>query len=222
MQTNINLEPILGFLNELRQNNNKTWFDKHRPTFESARKTYEQFINDLIDEFRASDNLKGLLARDCIARIYRDIHFSRDKSPYKTNFGAIIAPGGWKSPKLGYYISIEPQGKSMVASGLHMPMPGQLDRFRQSIVRDATTFKKITHARNFVETFGTVGGDRLKTAPKGYDRTHPEIALLQLKQITVAHLFSDQEVLRSDFEGRVVTMCRTMKPFLDYLSSILQ
>ncbi len=126
MPTSLNLAPVLGFLDELSRNNNKAWFDQHRPAYESARLTFMQLIDSLIDELRESDHLGGLSARDCVARIYRDIRFSRDKSPYKTNMGAIIAPGGWRSQPLGYYISIQPQGQSMVAGGLHSPTPEQL------------------------------------------------------------------------------------------------
>ncbi len=181
-----------------------------------------QLIDGLIDELRVSDHLGGLSARDCVARIYRDIRFSRDKTPYKTNLGAIIAPGGWRSQPLGYYISLEPHGHSMVAGGLYSPTPEQLLLFRQAIDTHAAAFKQVTQARAFVAAFGAVGGERLKTAPKGYDRDHPEIALLRLKQVTAAHTFTDQEVLSGDFAEKVLGLCRTMKPFLDHLAGILQ
>ncbi len=103
----------------------------------------------------------------------------------------------------------------MVAGGLHQPAPEQLNRFRQAIDQKADAFKKLSRAKAFVETFGAVEGERLKTAPQGYDRTHPEIALLQLKQVTVVHHFSDQDVLARDFSERVAAACRAMRPFLD-------
>ncbi len=213
---------ILEFVDELSQNNNKIWFDQHRPDYEAARSSFEQLIDELIDEFRASDHLQGLAAKDCIARIYRDIRFTKDKSPYKTNLAAVIAPGGWRSTYLGYYLSIAPQGQSMVAGGLYLPTPEQLNRFRQVIADNAHAFKKIIGAQDFLQAFGSVEGERLKTVPKGYDRTHPEIALLQLKQITAVHHFSDQEVLAPDFPAQVALLCRAMKPFLTYLGSITQ
>jgi uncharacterized protein (TIGR02453 family) len=222
MPAALNLEPVLGFLDELAQNNNKAWFDSHRPAYTTARATFERFIDDIIDEFRTSDHLQDLAAKHCMARIYRDVRFSKDKSPYKTNFGAMIAPGGWKTTALGYFVSVAPQGQSMVAGGLYDPTPEQLNRFRQAIDEDATTFKKVTAARDFVATFGEVEGDRLKTAPKGYDRAHPDIALLQLKQITVIHRFSDPAVLAPTFADQVAIACRAMKPFLAYLSGAVQ
>ena len=222
MGTSLNMEQVLVFLDGLRHNNNKAWFDSHRPAYQVARSTFEAFINDLIDEFRISDDLAGLSARDCIARIYRDIRFTKDKSPYKTNLGALIAPGGWRSTRQGYYISVEPQGCSMVAGGLHDPTPEQLERFRQAISRNAAAFQRVTQHKDFVAAFGEVQGERLKTAPKGYDRTHPEIALLQLKQITAIHAFTDEAVVAGDFRERVISACRSLRSFLDILDEILE
>ena len=222
MPTTLNLGSIQSFLSELSQNNNKAWFDNHRPAYNAARETFEKFINGLIDEFRVLDNLKDLTARECVTRIYRDIRFSKNKSPYKTNLAAMIAPGGWRPPMLGYYISIEPHGKTMNAGGLYNPTPEQLNRFRQMIEMDASTFKELMQTREFIENFHAVEGDRLKTAPKGYDRTHPEIELLQLKQIFIVHHFTDDEVLVHDFSERVIKVCRAMKPFLNYLNDVVQ
>lgn len=220
MQADNNLRLTLRFLDELNQNNNKIWFDQHRSDYEAARTTFEQLIDELIDEFRVSDHLLGLTARECVARIYRDIRFTKDKSPYKTNLAAVIAPGGWRSTHLGYYISIAPHGQSIVAGGLYLPTPDQLNRFRQVIGEDAGPFKSTTDSPDFLQAFGTVQGERLKTAPKGYEKNHPEIALLQLKQITAIHHFTDQEVLAHDFPAQAARMCRAMKPFLAYLSRI--
>jgi uncharacterized protein (TIGR02453 family) len=217
-----NIEPIFNFLDELARHNDKAWFNEHRPAYDTARSMFEQFIDGIIGELRESDHLQGLSARDCIARIYRDIRFSKDKSPYKINMGAMIAPGGWGASWLGYYISIQPHGQSMVAGGLYNPAPEQLNRFRQVIDQDASGFKEIIGARCFVDAFGAVEGERLKTAPQGYDRAHPNIELLQLKQITAVHRFSDEEVLAGDFARQVVNHCQTLKPFLDYLADVLR
>ena len=222
MGTHLNMQQVLAFLDGLSKNNNKAWFEQHRPDYQEARSTYEQFINDLIDEFRVSDQLEGLSARDCMPRIYRDIRFSKDKSPYKTNLGAIIAPGGWKGDRLGYYVSVEPHARSLVAGGLYDPTPEQLERFRQAIARRPEAFKRVTQRKDFVAAFGLVQGDRLKTAPKGYDRAHPEIALLQLKQITAYHHFTDEAVLRDDFREVVISGCRALRPFLVILEEMLQ
>ncbi len=121
MPTTANLQPVLSFLDDLSQNNNKPWFDEHRPAYAAARNAFEQFIDGVIDAFREVDNLQGLAARDCFPRINRDVRFSKDKSPYKTNLGALVAPGGWRATAQGYYISLQPHGQSMVAGGLYDP-----------------------------------------------------------------------------------------------------
>ncbi len=222
MESDSQFAPVLGFLDELSRNNNRAWFEEHRPDYQAARATFEQFIEGLIDEFRESDGLEGLSARECVARIFRDIRFSKDKSPYKTNLAALVGPGGWRGSASGYYLSIAPHDQTIVAGGLHEPTPEQLEHFRRAIARNASAFKKITQVRGFVDTFGAVQGERLKTAPKGYDRTHPEIALLQLKQITVSHPFTDREVLAGDFKAKVVRACRAMRPFLDFMEEVIQ
>lgn len=222
MPATFNFLPILNYLDNLSQNNFKTWFDAHRADYETARKIFNDFIDYLIDELRMSDNLQALSAKDCVTRIYRDIRFTRDKSPYHTNFSAIIAPGGKKSPEQGYYVSIQPHDQSLIAGGLYMPDPQQLERFRQAIDQDAAEFKDITVDPAFVEQFGKIEGERLKTAPKGYDRAHPEIELLQLKQVTAMHHTSDQQVLAVDFPEMALAVCRVMKPFVDYLNGVIQ
>jgi uncharacterized protein (TIGR02453 family) len=222
MESTFSLEPVLRFLTGLSQNNNKAWFDQNRAAYDNARVIFERFVEELIDEFRASDDLQGLAARDCMFRINRDIRFAKDKSPYKTNMSALIAPGGRKNLWRGYYVAVGPLGQSLVGGGLHSPTPEELTRFRQAIDRDATPFKKLIAAPTFTESFGALEGERLKTAPQGYDRTHPEIELLQLKQIMVARYFADAEVLAPAFPDRVGTTCRAMKPFLDYLGAVLE
>jgi uncharacterized protein (TIGR02453 family) len=221
MSTTPNLEPVLSFLDDLSQNNNKLWFDQNRPAYAAARGAFEQFIDGVIDAFREVDNLQDLAAKACMPRINRDVRFSKDKSPYKTNLGALVAPGGWRATAQGYYISLQPHGQSMVAGGLYNPTPQQLDRFRQAIDQDAAGFRQITQAPDFVDVFTAVEGVRLKTAPKGYDRDHPAIDLLQLKQILAMRRFADQEVLAPDFAGRVVAACWAMRPFLKYLDGVL-
>lgn len=221
MKKPTDFHPILDFLRDLNLHNEKAWFEPHRPAYEEARAGFEVFIDSLIDELRTSDNLQGLTARECITRIYRDIRFSRDKSPYHTNLSAIIAPGGKKSAHQGYYVSIQPGDQSLIAGGLYMPSPEQINRFRQAVDQHAAAFKAITGNKLFVETFGKIDGERLKTAPKGYDRSHPEIELLQLKQVTALHYFPDPQVLAADFPEKAVRVCRAMKPFLEYLEQVV-
>ncbi len=213
------LQPAtLTFLKTLKKNNNKEWFDKNRKTYESAKADFAGLLQEVIHQFAKKEpSVSSLLAKNCMFRINRDVRFSKDKSPYKTNFGALVGPGGWAGKAYGYFISLEPHGQTMVAGGLYSPTPEQLERFRQVIAGDATEFKQVTQARDFVEVFGEIEGERLKTAPKGYEKTHPEIELLQLKQITVIHRFSDQAVTAAEFPSQVLAACGAMKPFIGWL-----
>jgi uncharacterized protein (TIGR02453 family) len=211
----------MKFLADLARHNNKAWFDEHRAQYEAGRAEFERFTDYIIDELRNSDGLEALSARECISRINRDIRFSKDKSPYRTNLWAEIAPGGRKATRLGYHVSVGPNGHSIVAGGLYMPMPEQLAQFRRAIDRDAATFRKVVGEETFIKTLGAVEGERLKTAPQGYDRSHPEIDLLQFKQVTAVHRFADDEVRTQDFPARVVRACIALRPFVNYLNSVI-
>jgi len=211
------LQPALQFLAQLERNNNKAWFEENRPAYDAARAAVEDFLEAVIDALRNTDQLGDLTAKQCLMRIHRDIRFSRDKSPYNTAISASIAPGGRKSGKMGYYISVGPGNRTIVAGGLYSPTPEQLARFRKAIESDASRLRAIAKARPFVEHFGQIAGEKLKTAPKGYDRAHPDIDLLQLKQAIVIRHFTDAEILKPDFPERVVAACKAMKPFVTWL-----
>jgi uncharacterized protein (TIGR02453 family) len=218
----IDLKPVLDFLSGLKQNNNKAWFEEHRAAYDTARTHFENFVDQLISEYGRIEDLGGITARDCIMRIYRDVRFSKDKSPYKTNMSATIAPGGKKSTSLGYYLHIQPHDETMIAGGLYMPTPEQLARFRAAIDRNAAPFKAIITDKEFKKYFGMLDGEKVKTVPQGYGRDHPEIELLRFKQVVVVHRSSDEMVLSSKFSTHVIKTFTAMKPFLDYLNAILK
>jgi uncharacterized protein (TIGR02453 family) len=155
-------------------------------------------------------------------RIYRDIRFSKDKSPYRTNLGASIGPGGRKSSSLTYYFRIAPHGETMLAGGLHEPTPDELYRFRKAIDEDAAAFRTVVGAPDFVHFYGAVGGDRLKTVPQGFDRDHPELYLLRLKQVLAMRNWQDEDVLAPNFTSDVSAAAKALKPFLDYLTATVR
>lgn len=216
------LNQTLAFLRDLRGNNNKLWFDQNRKRYDAARAAFEALVADLIAQITKFDDLGTVNPKDCIYRINRDVRFSRDKSPYKINMGAVIGKGGRKSGVRSYYVQIEPEGQSMVAGGLYMPSTEQLDKMRHSIAEDAVPLKKILRKSDFKRSFGTLSGDSLKTAPQGFRKDHPEIELLRLKQYLAGHSFSDAEVLAPDFSGQVVAHCKALKPLLVYLESVVE
>ncbi len=215
------LKHVLTFLSGLKNNNNKPWFEAHRSEYEQARAEFETFVDQVIRGVGAFEDMKGVSARDCVMRIYRDLRFSKDKSPYKIAMSASVGPGGRKAYRFQYYLHLEPHDHSMVAGGLHEPESAQINAFRSAIARDASKFKRVVGAKAFKEYFGDVGGEKLKTAPQGYDRDHPEIELLRLKEVVAVHTFADRAVASPDFVAQVVQGCKTMKPFLDYLSSVM-
>lgn len=220
MPPTIDLRPALAFLKNLKRHNNREWFEDHRADYDEARQAFEAYIAALLGRLAATDNLGGLLPKDCIFRLHRDLRFAKDKSPYKTHFGAYLAPGGRKSRRMGYYIHIEPGGASMLAGGLHEPEPKQLAAFRQSVDRSPARLKALLSDRTFRRTFGDLAGEKLSTAPKGYPRDHPEVELLKLKQPTVVHRLTDTEVVRAGFVPATLRVLGVMKPFLKYLEDL--
>ena len=218
----IDLKPVLDFLSALREHNNKSWFEEHRPAYETARTQFENFVDQLIGEYGEVEDLGGITAKDCIMRIYRDTRFSKDKSPYKISMSATIAPGGKKSTRLGYHLHMQPNDETLIAGGLYMPTPEQLARFRMAIDQNAASFKDILEDKEFIKYFGRLEGEQVKTVPQGYRRDHPEIELLRFKQVVVVHHVADEMVLSPRFSAHVIKTFTAMKPFLGYLNAILK
>jgi uncharacterized protein (TIGR02453 family) len=216
----VDLAPALEFLKRLKRHNNRDWFGDHRADYETAMGSFEEYVGVLLDRLATTDRLGGVSPKDCIFRLHRDLRFSKDKSPYKTHFGAYLAPGGRKSRRLGYYIHVEPGNASMLAGGLHEPEPGQLAAFRRAVDRNPGPLTKILGDPGFRRTFGGLVGDKLSTAPKGYPRDHPQVELLKLKQPTVVHRLTDAEVLRSNLVTATLRVLEVMRPFLRYLDAL--
>src|ERR1035437_3886704 len=210
----------LEFLAELSKNNNKEWFDKNRPSYEIAKSNFREFVEELISNVSKFDlSIKHLLAKDCIFRINRDVRFSKNKDPYKNNFGAILAPGGKKSFAAGYYFQLQPNA-SFVAGGMWQPPGPQINAIRQEIDYNANEFKKIISNKKFKEYFGELSNeDKLKSVPKGYDKTHPEIELLKHKSFIVSHDLKDKEVVSDNLVENVITIFGAMHSFNSFLRS---
>ena len=220
MSTSVNMQTVLSFLSDLQTHNDKAWFNQHRDAYDAAREEFEALVSQLIGDIGRFDDLTGLAARECIMRIYRDVRFSKDKSPFRTSMAASITRGGKWSTRLGYYLNIQPGGESFVGGGLYQPDPAWLARFREAISYNSAPFKAILNAPKFKRRFGTVQGDAVKTAPQGYPKDHPEIELLRQKDVLAMHNLADEAVLATDFSKHVVDVCKAMKPFLDYLNAL--
>lgn len=207
------METSLKFLKQLAKNNNKEWFDVNRKTYEVCKTEFETLVKSVIDKCTIFDNgLLNLEAKKCMFRINKDVRFSKDKSPYKTNMGASINPGGKKSMVPGYYIHIEP-GKSFLAGGCYQPMPETLAAIRQEIDYNSAEFKKILSSKDFKSYFKELSQeDKLKTAPKGYDKNHPDKELLQHKHFIVMHHLKDEDVLNKNFPSYASKVFKAMLP----------
>jgi len=217
------METILKFLKQLAKNNRKEWFDENRKTYETAKGEFETILTSVIEKSILNDKLlMGLEAKKCMFRINKDVRFSKDKSPYKLNMGASINPGGKKSMIPGYYIHIEP-GKSFLAGGTWQPMPEVLAAIRQEIDYNSKEFRKILATKEFKTYFKDLSNeDKLKTAPKGYDKTHPDIDLLQHKSFIVVHNLSDEQVMNKNFPGYASKVFKAMLPLNSFLRNCME
>ncbi len=221
MTNDLDLRPVLVFVRSLRANNNRDWFEAHRPEFQAARLRFEGYVEALIAGLARSESLGILTPKDCIFRMHRDLRFSKDKTPYKPYMSAYVASGGRKSRRLGYYVHLEAGNHSILGGGLHEPEPHQLAAWRASIDRDSRPFRKILAASGFRKYFGELRGERLKGAPKGYPKDHPDLDLLQLKRVTVWREMPDARVVAPDLLRQTLATFAAMRPFLRYLQDLV-
>lgn len=209
----------LKFLSRLKRNNNKPWFDKNKEEYLEIKSEFEEHVNLLIHQLEKFDpELRNLEAKNCVFRIYKDVRFSKDKTPYKTHIGAYLAKGGRKSVYAGYYLHIEPGNKSMLAGGIWMPEADVLSRIRQEIDYNTNDLLKILKDKNFKKYFGEIYPDKLTRNPKGYPADHPHIELLKLKSFNVLHSLSDKQVESKDFLKYSASVYKAMYPLNTFLN----
>jgi len=214
--------PTLKFLKLLGKNNNKVWFDEHKSEYQQAKEDYESVVQQILDGLYKQDPaIAGLLAKDCTFRIYKDVRFSKDKTPYKTNMGAAFAPGGRKTSRPGYYFHLEPGGNSFAGGGLWMPDAAVLKKVRQEIDYNFEEFQQIISNKDFIRYFGKIEGESLKTAPQGYLPDNPAIAYLKLKSFTVSHHLSDEAALQPALVREILKIFSVMQPFVKFMDRAL-
>ncbi len=215
------MQSILNFLTDLKANNNREWFADNKTRYTDAVEKFEYLVNVLILKIKHFDNSIDVnSAKDCMFRIYKDTRFSNNKEPYKTNMGAYIAKGGKKSFNAGYYIHIEPNA-SFAGGGVYCPPAPVLKNLRDDLAHDAEEFRAILAEPNFVKEFKALEGDQVKTAPRGYDKNHPNIDLLRFTSYVVLHNFSDSELISPDYPEKLVSIFQLQKPFNQYLNAII-
>ena len=215
------MQTILNFLSDLKQNNNRDWFQKNKDKYENAKSMFFELVDILIMKINEFDPSIGVLpAKDCVFRIYKDVRFSKDKTPYKTNMGAYIARGGRKTNLAGYYLQIEP-GASFAGGGIYRPHPDILKAVRSEISENAASFKSILNKPAFKTVFPEFYGEKLKTAPHGFDKNHPDIDLLRNKSYTVIKSLSDKDLTDSSFLEKLIEIFKIQKPFNDFLNACI-
>jgi len=205
----------LEFLTQLKENNDRDWFATNKKAFETEQKFAKTFFTSVGEQLGKIDSIERLQ----IFRIYRDVRFSKNKAPFKNHFSV----GFTRTKPLlrgGYYLHIEP-GASFVGGGFWEPTPVDLNRIRKEFDMDDEEIRTILADVTFKKFFGELKGDELKTAPKGFDKTHPAIDLIRKKQYLLTRSFSDKEVLSPHFEEEVLATFKAMRPFFDYMSEVL-
>lgn len=215
------MENVFAFLVDLCVNNNKEWFDQNRSRYTAARKEMEAYVDGLISDVSTWDSsIAGIKAKDCVFRIFRDTRFSNDKTPYKTNFGAFLVPGGKKFARAGYYLHIEPDN-AFVSGGIYMPPAPELLKIRTAIFEDPQKYKAIIEDPVIAKDFEVVEDGKLKTAPRGFPKDFEHVDLLRNKHFAVGRKMSDELVLSPDLTDFVIDNFKTMNPLIAYINSVL-
>lgn len=207
------------FLKALKKNNDRDWFNANKDYYLRELQPIERFADELLSELNKHDVIETPSGKKSLHRIYRDIRFSKEKTPYKTNWSGSFRRAT-KQRRGGYYFHIEP-GNSFIAGGFWGPNPEDLKRIREDISYDPLPLRKILKNKNFITMFSTLQGEQIKTTPKGFDPNDPAIDLLRYKQFLVIRNFTDKEVLNPHFSKEVVKTFLGMRPFFDYMSEVL-
>lgn len=211
----------LEFLKELKLNNDREWFNDNKSSYQEAMDNFKEFTDSLILQIGTFDkDVLHLTSKETVFRIYRDVRFSKDKSPYKTHFGAHITSAKSRSElhtKAGYYIHLEPGG-TMLAGGAYLPESKWLKAIRQEIHFNASELKRILDDKEFKKYFKNMEGEKLKTSPRDYPADHPEIELLKHKSFLASHLCEDSQAISDNFMEHCKNVFKALYPFDTFLN----
>jgi len=213
---------VLDFLSQLKLNNNREWFQENKKLYEDAKKELEGFVTEMITTISALDpSVQTPAMKDCMFRIYRDVRFGADKSPYKTNMGAFIAKGGRKSSFPGYYFHFEP-GACMLAAGVYQPEPDTLKLLRNEVYFRSAELKAIIEKPSFKKHFDQLGDfDKMKKAPKDFPADFSDIDLLKYRSYIVSGNISDKIVTSGNYQKQIMEMLTEMQPFMGFLNKAI-
>ena len=216
----------LQFLKDIKTNNNREWFEKKKENYIEAKDDFEKFVQQVLMQLSKFDpKIKELQAKNCTYRQYRDVRFSKDKSPYKIHMGAYINRGGKKSLYGGYYFHLEPGNKSFLGGGLWVPMAPELKKVRQEVDYCFDEFNKIVTGSKFKKIYsGLIDNDemKLKTNPKGYTGDNPAIEYLKHKSFVAKRSVSDAELMNPDLLKNTIEAFKTLKPLLYFINRSIE
>lgn len=211
------IEPsVLNFMKKLEKNNNRDWFTKNKESYLTQNEALKIFAANLKTEMEKID----LIESSKLYRIYRDVRFSKDKTPYRSYWMGGLKRAT-KQLRGGYFWKIGPNNESLVGGGFYSPNPKDLLLIRKKIAVDDKPLRKIINAKKFKTYFGELQGERVKTAPRGFEKDHPALDLIQPKQYYAHRSFSDKEVLAPDFFKEVVKTYLALRPYFNYMSDVL-
>ncbi|MNS00288.1 hypothetical protein D3C72_315360 [compost metagenome] len=214
----------LQFLDDLKANNNRDWFQDNKKRYEALKKEYQQLVSDFLDAMKPLDpSLEMLEVKNCTFRINRDIRFSKDKSPYKSHLGVWISSGVKGLNRSGYYVHIQ-NGGSFIAGGLYCPEPEDLKKMRKEIAFFHDDLEEILAEKKFkkeFENFDRNETNTLKNPPRGYEKDHPAIELLKLKSFECSQKFDISEVTKKDFVATMSQKLITLKPLNEFINRAL-
>jgi len=213
------MQKVLNFISELKENNNRDWFNANKTSYQESLEVYRGFAGDLLKGISIFDPTIGNLEpKDTIFRIYKDVRFSKDKLPYKTHFGCWIAKGGRKSSDAGYYFHLEP-GSSFMAAGVWMPPSEQLKLIRQEIMYQPESFLKLINTPEMKQHYERGGKeDRLKKGPSGFPKDFKYMEEIKYKHYIWSRNYSDSDIKQSGFASRVVKDYQGLFPMVSYLN----
>ena len=209
----------LNFLNRLSKNNNREWFNKNKEYYLRAHENMIAFTNALLAEMRKHDTIETASGKDSLFRIYRDVRFSKDKSPYKTYWAGSFKRAT-KQLRGGYYFHIE-SGGSMAAGGFFSPNPGDLKRIRQEIDLNFSDWEKLLSIKAITKTFDPLKGEKISTTPRGFAKDSAGLGYIKHKQFYFERKFTDKEVLSPVFLKELNQTFKNLRPYFDYMSEVL-
>lgn len=211
------MKELLLFLRELEANNNREWFTKHKSRFQELDKGFKDLVFEIQEGLDQIDNIESESTK--VFRIYKDVRFSKDKTPYHLHRSASFKRAT-KRLRGGYYFKIK-RGESALAGGFFGPSPADMLHIRKQIQQNPDELRSILNSKKIQDYFGGLSGEKVKSAPRGFPKDDPAIDLLKYKQLLLTKSFSDEEVLKPDFAKKVVEGFSLMRPFFDYMSEIL-